>query len=218
MRIACLSLCILGVLALYTGPASAQISYFGSLAWDTCLDANNTWAGANTTINWTIGQQAPGAPWAYRYVLTVAGDPDISHFILELTPGFNRNDFTNVDWLEEDLEFATFGPGPGNPGFPEGCDFYGVKFDNVDAKSKVFYFETNIAPVWGDFYANGGATTRVFNDSICQADPDVPPADGAVNCKILRPDSVTTVIPEPSSAALALMGLLPALGYRLRKR
>lgn len=218
MRKVILALCVAGVLALCSGPVSAQISYFGTLAWDTCLNANDDWASTKTSISWTVGQQVPGGPWSYTYVLTVADDPEISHFILELTPGFDRNDFTNVDWLEDDLEFGTFGPGPSNPGFPEGCDFYGVKFDNVEAKSKTFFFETNIAPVWGDFYANGGATTRVFNDSICQADPDVPPADDTVNCKILRPDSVPTVIPEPSSAALALMGLLPALGYKLRRR
>lgn len=218
MRRGSLLLCVIVALALCAGSAPAQVTYRGILLWDACLDANNTWAAQGTRIDWTVSQAAMGGPWTYSYTLTVADDPEISHWILELTPGVTLEDFISNNWPEDDLEFNTFGPSPSNPGFPEGCEFYGVKFDDVEELSQTFVFTTNIAPVWGDFYANGGVTTRVFNESICDPDPQNPPMDLSINCKILRPDSVGVIIPEPNTVILAMLGALPLVGYKIRRR
>lgn len=217
MKRVVLSLC---VLVLFAVPASAQVTYMGNLSWDECLNANNNWADTDTIISWTVSQAVMGGPWTYEYTLTVADDPEISHFILELTPGLTEDNFISIDWPDDDIEINTFdsaGPGASNPGLP--CPIYGIKFDDVEALSETFSFTTNIAPVWGDFYAKGGVTTRVFNDTICEADPLNPPANGSINCKLLRPDFQNgIIIPEPASMALAMLGVLPLVGYKLRRR
>lgn len=222
------SFLVLLALSILASTATAQVTYTGSLSWtndlESCLTANGVWANTGTSISWVVSQAVMGGPWTYQYTLDVGNQGDISHFILELSPGLTLDDLFDFNWPAEDLEVNTFssaGPGASNPGLQ--CPIYGIKFDEATELTETFSFRSFIAPTWGDFYAKdgqaGGADNYVFNSTICDADPLDPPSDGSINCKILRPDTTPgPVIPEPSSLALAAIGALPIVGLRLRRR
>lgn len=214
-------------LGLVASASMAQVTYTGSLSWlndpGSCLTANGVWANTSTSISWVISQAVMGGPWMYEYTLNVGTRGDISHIILELSDGLTEEDLFDVDWTggTEINTFTAAGPGNSNPGLP--APIYGIKFDNANELTETFSFKSFIAPTWGDFYAKdgqaGGEDNYVFNSTIAEADPLDPPSDGSINCKILRPDTTPgTVIPEFNSLALAMMGVLPMVGYRLRRR
>lgn len=211
-------------LALTASAASAQVTFSGVLSSGSGLTASANWASPNTSINWIVKQSSPGGLWTYQYTLDVPSN-EIDHWILELSPGVTMDQLSDFNWPAASRSVGTFnaaGPGAANPSIPG--SIYGIEFTNVDALNATFAFRTSIAPTWGDAYAVNGFTEGLgnnfaYNTGFLNADPTTPAGNGTNNGKLLRPDTgPSPVIPEPGSMALAMMGLLPALGYRLKRR
>lgn len=222
MKRVVLSLVVVTAIAVLACTASAQ-TFSGQTAVGSCISAGGDWARNPGTLSWIVSRNPENNVWTYQYTLNVGSQGNIDHFILELSPGVTQNDLFDYNWPAANRQVGNFGPSADNPGFPPGCGFYGIEFSNADNLVEIFAFRTLNAPTWGDFYAANGISEGLgpdfmYNSSICDSDPLDPPANGANFCKILRPEGgVAPVIPEPGSMALAMMGVLPILGYKLRR-
>jgi hypothetical protein len=88
----------------------------------------------------------------------------------------------------------------------------------IDIASDEYYFTSTRAPVWGDFYMKDGkedmSDIYAYNTTFGTDDPLDPPSNGSINYKILRPDTYTTIIPEPGTLLLLGSALALAGGYR----
>jgi hypothetical protein len=188
--------------------------------------------GAYTTafrVSWEITPIAGG--YEYEYTFSGYGSPAISHFILDLT-----DDCVGPDGAAADpgcvanavyaggtsLEFKDdFGPGEENPGFPGGgASIGGVKFDNTDGEAPfTVTFESNRAPVWGDFYVKAGSDNSpnaafgfAYNTGLENH------ASEDVNDFIARPNGATAPVPEPGTLAMLGLGLAGLRQWSRRKR
>lgn len=166
----------------------------------------------SATLAWEITQN--GSLWHYKYTLTEDSDQSISHFILDLSDNCDANSrcVTEVGW---DLEFGTFTTS-GNPGF--NGSITGVKFDNLTGDSPwVLEFDSTRAPVWGDVYLKGGnGDSNGFALYNAGAIPTTHPSENIFDF-VARPDTTTTLVPEPNSLLLIGGGLL-ALALLRRRR
>ncbi|MHB0914010.1 MAG: PEP-CTERM sorting domain-containing protein [Armatimonadota bacterium] len=213
LAVLALTVVIAGAAFAATGP-----SYSGGLsAADGGLITTGTWADPSNpaTLDWTVTYI--GGLWDYSYTLSVYG-MDVSHAIIEVSPEFTVGDLFNpylngTEWTNIGID--NFEPGPGNPNMPG--DIYGLKFDATNGTFVTIDFQSDRAPVWGDFYAKDGATDGVFstlyNSGFTAADPTAPAANGSLDGHLLRPDAV---VPEPGTLAglIVLGGLLPAMRRR----
>jgi hypothetical protein len=179
--------------------------------------------GHGYKITWDVTENDDGT-WHYNYMMTREdGDcliPEISHIIIQLSENIAEGDIFNVggDIDPNSVTFGTFGEHPSNPGFPEDESIFGVKFDLL-GDLKFVFFDSNRAPMWGDFYSKGGSESFAYNNDlgVLVANPTdyLNPAvddSGALLDKILVPD---TRIPEP--ATLTLTTLLAATALRRRR-
>jgi len=221
------SVCVAGIMSVAV-PAQAGLTYTGSLSVDYGgLIAINNWNAAGTTLSWTVSNEVTPGLWHYSYTLTVPS-PAISHVIVEVSdddpgPAFTVNNLFSptsnpLNWIASPIEIQTYTPGPGNPGMP--ATVYGVKFnaaDDMDAKILTLEFDSDRVPVWGDFYAKGGANSALFNAGFAADDPTVPATSGSYEYHILVPDTMT-VVSVPAPGALLLGGLGTGLLGWLRRR
>lgn len=234
---------ILAAMTLATMPASAVV-YSGSLTSDLGLTGTGAWE-TGASISWNIENigvttlnNEEVVLWNYSYTLDVTAK-DISHTIIEVSDvftelnilggvqsvtaleGFELNNYTSVD------------QGGSNPGMPG--SIHGIKVDVAsDTTSLTWSFNSNIGPVWGDFYAKDGKDTQgtvevyLYNTGFAADDPTTPVdpnAEGYVDVldHIVVPDSAATtppdeegpgIIPEPTTAMLGALGLLLILRRR----
>lgn len=173
-------------------------------------------------IGWTITNTGPSA-WHYIYTIsgTVAsGGQGLSHFILDLSDNCvdttngtfaDANCVTNptissgtVSLLPGDYSSA----GGGNPNFPVGPDIIGVKFGVVGgpALPVTIAFDSDRAPVYGDFYAKVANTSTAYNNGLTNH------ASTTLSDFIARPDTSGSVTPEPAVGMLSAGGLF-LLGF-----
>jgi hypothetical protein len=200
-----------------TQPAMALMTYTGSLSTPTGITATAPWSdGLNLT--WIVNENANGS-WTYTYQFTDgfgnAPAKQISHMVIAISPDATRNDFWDASGP---IEIQTWsGDDPSNPGMPG--EIFGVK---IDIAGDEYHITSSKAPVWGDFYIKDGTLDNnpvyAYNSTFGTPDPDDPPADGSINYKILRPDSITTMIPEPSTLLLFGSALAFAGGIRRFRR
>ena len=149
---------------------------------------------------------SPGYQYRFSYP-----QKDISHFIVAISPDVTERDFWGANGAP--ISIATYDPSnPSNPGLPSA--FFGLK---LDYEGNYFTFNSSRAPVWGDFYIKDGIfdgdDVYAYNTTFGLPDPTDDPADGSINNKILRPDTHTDMIPEPSSmlllgSALGMAGVI----------
>lgn len=239
---------ILAAISLAAMPAHAVI-YSGSLTSGAGLTGTGFWAN-NAEISWlvenvgeTILNDETVMLWNYSYTLTVEGK-DISHTIIEVSDAFTDLNIlggvsTNPESHLDSFALGNYtltDQGASNPGMPD--PIRGIKVDvSGDTKTLTWSFNSNIAPVWGDFYAKDGkedsgtVEVYVYNTGFTPGDVDPttpvdPLAEGwvPVTDHILVPDSVSTppddpgppvIIPEPGTAVLGAIGLM--LIFRRRK-
>ena len=175
--------------------------------------------------------------WKYTYTWTdiKVGDnkaKDLSHFVIEVSPSFTASNL--LSWTgSANLEGPkNHGPGydSGNPGMPTAT--YGLKFKPTSkTPSLTVTLVSDRAPEWGDFYAKSGGGQMpdaiiAYNAGFGESHAidlanftkgcDGGAASGCSNM-ILRPDTVSNVVPIPAAAWLVGSALVGLAGLSRKK-
>jgi hypothetical protein len=226
-------LTILLAVALLALPVALSAQTFtGSLNTPSGVFATPLWDSPNGgfQIAWEISKMTDGS-WCYDYTLSNESGGDLarspSHLILEISPNATAEDFWNFEW-NNDWEISTYsGDDPSNPGLPGSV--YGVKINaGGDGNIQEYSFYSWKAPTWGNFYSKDGSYEQsdviAYNADYNDPNPTAPAQSGLLTdvtgapiYKILRPDTHTDVVPEPTSMLLLGSGLL-GLGLIRRRK
>lgn len=192
-------------LVLMLAPLASALSFSGSLISPAGVTATGYWAQQGFQIEWFIEDQPDGS-WKYQYWLkdsqgALYQEPamaSISHFTIEISPDATEADFWGMGG---DVEFG---------------DINGISSAmKLDFGAGYYEFFSTRAPVWGDFYAKDGTAgglgeNTAYNAGFGNPDPLDGPTNGSIGNKILRPDTSTTVVPEPGTMLLMGIGLAGA--------
>lgn len=191
--------------------------YTGGLSvGDGGLVATELWNVPSTELSWVVSNTSQSI-WHYEYCFSVL-EKGISHINIEVSDEDSGPAFTlaNLFGLSSDPEFALehielqdWTSSNGNPGIPG--EMYGIKFDLNDGYLGVTVgFDSDRAPVWGDFYAKDGSViggpVYAYNAGFLLTDPTIALHNGAEQGHLLVPDSVS-VIPAPGALLLSGIGL-----------
>ena len=206
-------------------PAMAVAS-FGAVVYDTTAVAeltgsrtNLTGGGVDTvqfnnsasnhfTVSWVITNPVAGT-WLYSYTFTgtaTTGGQGLSHFILDTSDTCinvaagtlaDPNCVTNPTWTISPSKYTA---SSSNPNFPAGASITGVKFNVVGgpALPVTITFNSDRAPVYGDFYVKVANSTTAYNHGLGNEGTSTLASDF-----IAMPGELT---PEPGTAVLMLAG------------
>jgi len=142
----------------------------------------------------------------------------VSHLLLETAPTFTLGNISNSN--VRSISVGTFGDeGNSNPYIPS--TLYGIKFDNLNGTHVHITFDSDRAPMWGDFYAKGGKTGGTFNtvwdEGYAASNPLFLPANGTLSNHLLTPGAFSEIpTPEPLAATFLAIGAIGIL-YRSRR-
>ena len=235
-----LTIVIVALVAAMTPLASAQ-TFTGSMTGGGGgLLGSGVWDDPCTVLTWTVDFDTTTAGlWHYQYCLTVPLG-GISHMIIEASKGPELS-FTLENMFNLSLDPSNGNPSAsikdhieqeGNPYLPS--TMYGIKVDTPSVLELWLSFDSNVDPIWGDFYSkdgkadnecpdsNGDCSDKPFNAiwnsgfGDPDSDPGIipPPHDRPEQGHLLVPDS--NIIPEPTTLLLLAGGLL--LSSRRKRR
>ncbi len=187
--------------------------------------ASGNWGVQGVKIAWDIDEDA--GVFTYKYTLsTLTGGSlvgAVSHFILETSEAFTRNDILAGSNSVTDPQLWTPAMSS-NPNMP--APIWGVKFD-FGRGMPTYTLVTTKRPVWGDFYTKDGRAgglgfNAAWNAGLGMADP----TSSTTNFTnwIPTPDTLAVEppppVPLPAAAwmGLSLLGGVGAGGYVRRKR
>src|SRR5262249_2046298 len=99
---------------------------------------------------------------------------------------------------------ADYSASTSNPNFPPGADIIGVKFNVTGgpALPVTISFDSDPAPVYGDFYMKVANNKTAFNNGL-----GFETTSTLLSDFIARPDGSSGAAPEPGAAFLALAGI-----------
>jgi len=245
------ALLVLGAMAVICcSVQAAPVSYTGTLAYNKeAAGADGTlfvtgpgdWRWNATKVTWTVSQSSPCSLWHYEYTITVPRTSgylsDIQYVIVEAANGSPYPAFTAAnlfspasspsEWLQK-VEIGSYSQLSDSTLVNLTKTLYGIEFAtaNIDPTTLTIRFDSDYAPVWGDFYArsyivNGQANVLV-NDDLANVgvdnDPSAPAANGSIGNHVLVPGYYSCVpvppaVPAPAAVLLGTVGvsLVPSL-------
>lgn len=192
----------------------------GSLASGSGLTGTSNWA-ANMNISWNVSLLNNVYTYTYVFADNDTGQKkDISHIILQTSDNFSAANISGlkINDTNGQYELQTWTTQQGNPNIP--ASVYGLKIeDGPDASTWTVVFQSDKAPMWGNFYAKNGQTNQLDN-TVWNTDFLIAPSDrdsfNSVGNYIAVPD--TNVIPEMPSSLLGAISLIPTALVALKRR
>lgn len=210
-------LCVLWV-CMVSSIALAGVEYSGALTSFSSpagLKTSGQWRTQGfDVIGWDVSQNENGT-WHYVYGRNTSV-LDTVHFIIELPTSFTAADVLNPVGSFSSFSVGTFVTSPTMPFLPG--PIHGVDFLILPGVDSRVSFDANIEPDFGNFYAQGGDAETSFNDGYLIPNTHHDPACGSIDHKILVPDTTAAPVPDASTLALSLAGIVPALAMMLRRR
>ncbi len=229
---------------------AAPVSYTGTLAYNKeAAGADGTlfvtgpgdWRWNATKVAWTVSQSSACGLWHYEYTITVPRTSgflsDVQCVIVEAADGSPYAAFTESNlfspasspsnWLQK-VEVGSYNQLSDATFVNLTKTLYGIEFAtaNIDPTTLTVRFDSDYAPVWGDFYARSfivdGEANVLVNDDLAKigadTDPSVPAANGSVGSHVLVPGYYSCVpvpppVPAPGAVLLGMLGvsLVPSL-------
>ena len=187
------------------------------------------WMTDNPRISWAVTWT--GTSWNYTYDFSVDKAGAVSFLIIETSPGFTAANMWNFQGFSQATPgLYTIDSQGSNWNMPIG-GINGIKFEKFmpddDSQYISVSFDSDRAPVWGDFYCKDGkvdgAKNAVWNAGFTDydTDPSDAPGNGSVGSHILRPDTETTpppTIPEATAMVLGPSGLAMIVALERHRR
>jgi hypothetical protein len=200
--------------------ATILYEYTGSLTGGGgSLITNPNWQSGNgqTSLLWRVSYDDTTSLWTYNYTFNVAASPGISHVIIEVS-----NENISIASGSTPGLMDTYGTSPSNPGWPSNVSFPGIKWEDLEGEYRWNWnVVTDRNPMWGDFYAKGGANNNLgyAYNSMFGTDTFGPIGDGNNGGWALVPDTdVVGKVPEPTTLILYGLGFAGAGLYRRLRR
>lgn len=169
-------------------------------------------------------QQVNANTWFYQYewITAAPGAKNLSHFLIEITPGAQLSEFFNFSTQPSDgvFTYTSTSQGSSEVGLPGSMT--GFKFSPTgNTTDFIVSFDSHHAPTYGDFYAqdgkSGGAVVYAYNAGFTGNAVEGDSLDP--NTHIIVPDGLVLAVPEANFATASELLLVPLAGVSLfRKR